>query len=129
MRKTRTFTDLDLSFNINPNTKDIALKIDDNAIKNSLKNIILTRHYERPFFSHFGSNVTSLLFDNPTPGVSSIMKQEIFDIIKYHEPRVEIISIDLNYALDLLTVDLSITFRIINTLEPLVLNFALKRVR
>ena len=61
---TRQFKDLDLSFNIHPVKKDINKHVDEQAVINSLKNIILTNHYEKPFNPDYGSNIRALLFEN-----------------------------------------------------------------
>lgn len=126
---TRTFVDVDLSFIKNPNTGDISLKRGENAIKGAVKNLIMTNHYERLFHSEIGSSVKGMLFENPSPAVSAILRQEIGDVIRNFEPRAEIIDIDVQFEPDKHSCDVSITFRIINTIEPIRLEFTLKRVR
>ena len=66
-RNTRTFTDLDLNFFAHPVTKDVTTKIDEQAIKSSVRNLILTSNYEKPFHPEIGSPLKSLLFEPATP--------------------------------------------------------------
>lgn len=129
MSNTRKFVDIDLSFIKNPHTGDISIRRDDNAIKGAVRNLILTNHYERLFHSEIGSSVKGMLFENPSPGIAAVLRQEIEDVIQNFEPRAEIMSVDVRFAPDNHSCDISITFRIINTVEPIKLEFTLKRVR
>lgn len=126
---TRTFVDIDLSFIKNPTTGDISLKRGENAVKGAVKNLIMTQHYERLFHSEIGSSVKNLLFENPSPAVSAMLRQEITDVIQNFEPRAEILDVDVQFDPDYHSCEVSITFRIINTLEPIKIEFTLKRVR
>ena len=60
----RDFRDLDLSFNIHPVRKDVNVHKSERAVINSIKNLVLTNHYERPFQPELGSNIRRLLFEN-----------------------------------------------------------------
>lgn len=128
-RNTRTFSDFDLNFVANPATGDIAKKYDENAIKQSIKNLVMTNHYERPFHPEIGSQVTALLFEPYTPMLSSMVQRAIIQTIENFEPRVKLISVDVNMNPDNNTVYVSITFRIINTQVPLTVDFTLLRTR
>ena len=66
-RTSRTFKDLDLDFGLNPVTKDVNKLTDAEAIKRSVRNLINTNHFERPFHPEIGGNVRALLFENMTP--------------------------------------------------------------
>lgn len=125
----KTFRDIDLSLTPHPVTGDIVAKYDEAAIKNSVKNLILTRHYERPFHSEIGSSIGGLLFELPSPGLVAIIKQEIIDVLQNYEPRVNVLKIEVNFAEDEQYVDVTINFVIINTTTPIVLDFTLKRTR
>lgn len=125
----KTFRDIDLSFKPHPITGDLMAKYDEAAIKTSVKNLILTRHYERPFHSEVGSSVGNLLFELPNPSLVAIIKQEIIDVIQNFEPRVIVQSIEVNFSPDTQYVDVTIQFVIVNTTTPIVLDFTLKRTR
>ena len=66
-RSTRIYKDLDLDFQQNTATKDIQKMLDVESVKRSVKNLIQTNHYERPFHPEIGSDVRALLFENMTP--------------------------------------------------------------
>ena len=125
----KTFRDIDLSFTPHPITGDLMAKYDEAAIKNSVKNLILTHHYERPFHSEIGSSVGNLLFELPDPSLAAIIKQEIIDVIRNFEPRVNVREIGVNFSPDTHYVEVTVQFVIINTTTPIVLDFTLKRTR
>ena len=62
-RSSRVYKDLNLNFTANPITGDVATVTDVNAVKRSVRNLLLTNHYDKPFHPEIGSNVTSLLFE------------------------------------------------------------------
>lgn len=126
---TRIFKDIDLSFTPHPTTGDLVAKYDDSAIKNSVKNLIMTMHYERKFHSEIGSSVNALLFDNPNPAMIVLLDREIRDVIQNFEPRVEILDVNIGFVPDYLSVNITIIFKIKNTTRPIVVQFPLKRTR
>ena len=128
-RNTRTFTDFDLNFTAHPVTGDIVTKSDDDAIKQSIKNLLLTRNFERPFHSEIGSPIRQLLFDLPGPMFKVMMRKAIIDVINNFEPRVNIIDLEVNDDIDNNTVSVTLTFSIINTTRPITLDLALERTR
>lgn len=128
-KNTRIFSDIDLSFEKHPVSKDIFAKYDDNAIKNALKNLILTKHYERPFHSEIGSNVNAMLFEPASPAATSIIRQTIIDVIQNFEPRVEVLNIETYMKPDAYELMVRITFKIRNTVRPITVEFTLDRTR
>jgi phage baseplate assembly protein W len=129
MAKTRTFSDIDLSFNPHPSTGDLVAKFDDAAIKNAVKNLILTRHYERPFHSEIGSSVKGLMFELPSPALVAVLKQEITDTITNFEPRVRVLEVKVAFTPDAHSVSVAIIFKIVNTERPITVQFTLDRTR
>ena len=128
-RNTRNFSDLDLNFTAHPVTKDIVLRYDENAIKTSLKNLILTSNFERPFHSEIGSPIKRLLFEPATPMLGVVMKRAIVDTVNNFEPRVELLNVDVNVAPDINSIRVTIEFKIKNTERPLSLDLVLERTR
>ena len=63
-QKTKIYSDIDLRFTANPISGDVAKKYDVNAVKQSLRNLVLTQYYERPFQPNLGSPIYKLLFEN-----------------------------------------------------------------
>ena len=126
---TRTFTDLDLNFTAHPVNKDVAIKYDEQAIKQSVRNLILTKNFERPFHSEIGSQVRGLLFEPVTEMSVSIIKSSIVDVIRNYEPRVQLVDVFVNVRPDENYVDIRIVFKIINTATPIELTLTLERTR
>lgn len=126
---TRTFSDIDMGFLPNPVSKDISRKYDENAIKQSIKNIILTKNYERPFHSDIGSQVMSLLFEPITPMLAATMKKTIVNTIAAYEPRVNLLDVSVLLSPDNNGVYVTITFMIVNTSTPVSVDLFLERTR
>lgn len=128
-RNTRIFSDLDLNFTAHPVTGDISRKYDDNAIKQSVKNLLLTKNFERPFHSEIGSPIRALLFELPGPMFTVMLQRSIIDVINNFEPRVEILDVRVNDSIDTNSVYITLEFKIVNTERPITLDLALERTR
>lgn len=127
-RNTRNFSDLDLNFTAHPVTKDIVLRYDENSIKTSLKNLILTSNYERPFHSEIGSPIKRLLFEPITPMLGVVIKRAIVDVVNNFEPRVQLLDVNVQVS-DNNSILVNIEFKIVNTERPLTLDLVLERTR
>lgn len=125
----RKYKDLDLLFNVHPVRKDINKHTDEIAVINSVKNLILTKHYERPFQPEIGSNVTKLLFENMDTITAASLEREINQTISNYEPRATVYrtSVIPDYDNNGFTVDME--FLINNQTEPVQITFFLERVR
>lgn len=128
-RNTRTFTDLDLNFFRHPVTNDITVKSDEAAINQSLRNLILTRNFERPFRSYIGSQVNNLLFENISHMTTALMQRSISDVIENFEPRVNLLDVQVIFSPDENSVHLTIIYSIKNTQNPVTVNIILERTR
>jgi phage baseplate assembly protein W len=128
-RSTRTFSDIDLNFGMHPVTHDVVLKYDDQAIKASVRNLVLTQNYERPFHSEIGSQIRGLLFENATPMLDIMLKRAITDTIVNFEPRVKLNDVVVTVSPDNYEVYVSIYFTIINTTRPQQVDLILTRSR
>lgn len=92
--------DLDLKLGIHPIRKDLNVLKDDNAIKNAIKNLLVTNANERPFQPFLGANLRGLLFE-PADALTKIaLRENILEVIKNHEPRVEVLDIDIKDLAD-----------------------------
>jgi phage baseplate assembly protein W len=126
---TRQFKDLDLSFNIHPVKKDINKHVDEQAVINSLKNIILTNHYEKPFNPDYGSNIRALLFENIDSITAITLEREILQTIENFEPRVSVSKVTAVPDFDNNGYSIKLDFFIINLTNPITIQFLLQRVR
>lgn len=128
-KRTQIFKDFDLAFSAHPNTKDLAKKRDEDAVKQALKNLILTNYYERPFHSEIGSPVRALLFELATPLTAHAMRRGIIDVIQNFEPRVRVEQVDVNLNDDVNSCDISIQYTIIGLQTVSKLDITLERTR
>ena len=113
-RSTRLYKDIALSFEKNSNTKDVIIKKDIEAVKQSVRNLILTNHYERPFHPEIGSNVTSILFEPMNPITANSLTRIIEEVIVNFEPRARLVSVDAKPNLDRNAYEVTISFYVRN---------------
>lgn len=128
-RKTRQYSDLSLLFTAHPATADITKKTDEEAVKASIRNLIQTKNYERPFHPEIGCQIYSLLFENFTPITKQIMKKTIIDVIEKFEPRAQVLDIKIRDKVDNNSIDIDVIFKLLNSELPITLRTALSRVR
>ena len=125
----RSFKDLDLSFTIHPIRKDINIYKNEYAIINSVKNLILTNHYERPFQPEIGSNVRRLLFEQVDSVTAAQIERDIVETINNFEPRVKVSKVKASASPDDNGYKILLEFFIINNPNPITINFFLERIR
>ena len=113
-RSARIYKDLNLIFSPHPNTKDITRKTDIEAVKQSVKNLVLTNHYERPFHPEIGSNVTDILFEPMTPLTAGLLTKQISEVINNFEPRARLVSVNANPRIDRNEYEVSINLYVVN---------------
>ena len=90
-RSVRLYSDIDLFFGKKTSNDDIQSITDIKAVKRSVRNLVLTNHYERPFHPEIGSGVRDMLFENMTPITAQILVRKIEDVINNFEPRARLI--------------------------------------
>lgn len=125
----RQYKDLDLNFLVHPVRKDINKHKDEMAVINSIKNLMMTNHYERPFQPDLGSNVRRLLFENLDKITAISMDREIRQVVQNYEPRAQIKTLDILPDMDNNGFSVRMEFYIMNMTDPVTINFFLERVR
>lgn len=129
-RSGRIYKDLNLNFTRHPVTGDITKVTDIDAVKRSVRNLVLTNHYERPFRPEIGSNIRATLFEPMTPFTANLLTRQIKDVIENFEPRVELVTIKADPNLDRNAYDVAITFNVVNAESDLIeLDLLLERIR
>ena len=113
-RSSRVYKDLNLNFSINPVTGDVTTLTDVNAVKRSVRNLLLTNHYDRPFHPEIGSNVQALLFENFGPITGNQLTRTIEEMIANFEPRARVESVECFPLPDTNTYDIRIYFYVEN---------------
>lgn len=129
MSNVRTFRDLDLNFTKNPSTKDVAVRLNEQSIIRSVRNLIYLSHYEKPFHPEIGSSIRNLLFENITPLTAQHIKKAIEDVINNFEPRVNLNKVIVQSQEDYNRFDVYIEFYIVNNSAPTSVNLFLERVK
>ena len=115
---TRHFYDIDLSFKKNPLTNDIAKKVDANAIKQSLYNLIMYNLFDVPFHPEISSRVRSMLFENFTPLTKISLERIVRTTIENFEPRVSVNDVIVSEDVDNNALSISMHYTIINSSKP-----------
>ena len=123
------YSDLNISFAKHPVTKKLSVLKNDDAVKRALKNLILTNKYERPYDPAFGGDIRNRLFDNFDNMTKYDISKDIQEIVANYEPRVKLLSVDVNATPNLNSLNISIIFRVVNSSEPIKLEFIVERLR
>lgn len=123
------YSDLDFNFYKNPITDDVAKKNDDNAIKQSLKNLILLRKFDCPFHPEVCSQVTDSLFENFNGMTAAVLKRAITYTVENFEPRVNLIAVDIQDDVDHNALNVTIRYQIVASGAQSVYTFTLNRTR
>ena len=128
-RSARIFSDLNLDFVQNPATKDIQKIEDVDAVKRSVRNLINTNYYERPFRPSLGSNLRAMLFELYSPQMSHAISKEIDLLIKNYEPRARLVNVKTNSDPERNGYEVSISFYVVNFPEQVQVQAFLERLR
>ena len=128
-RNARSFTDLDLNFGLHPVTHDVISLYDEQAIKASIRNLILTSNYERPFHPEIGSQARALLFEPASPLLGNVIERSIRQTIYNYEPRVEVVAVNVDLSADSNSLYITIEFKIVNTSVVREMSVILTRTR
>ena len=129
-RVVKEYVDLDLFFGRKSSNSDIQDLTNVKAVKRSIRNLILTNHYEKPFHPEIGSGVRDILFENMTPVTSIILAKKIEDVILNFEPRARLVGVRAEPILDRNTYEVTIEFYVVNQPTELVdLSVMLERLR
>ena len=125
----KIYSDIDFTFTKKPVTGDVALSYDDQAVIRSVRNLLSTRNYERPFNPDLGSVIDALLFENISPLTANSIKNEITRMIENYEPRANIKDIVVNSQPDKNAYDVTLSFYIENATSPTTVTLLLERNR
>ena len=128
-KSVRTYVDLDLDFARHPVTNDIVKIEDVNAVKRSVKNLINTQFYERPFHPELGCGARDMLFENYTPMTGIFIRRKIEEVLNNYEPRANISSIAVNEQEDRNALDVIVNFYVLNLPQPVSVTTTLQRIR
>jgi len=126
-KRSRSFTDLLISMQRNPFTYDVYTVKNDNAIKQSVKNLVLTTPGEKPFQPLVGSRVSQMLFEPLDAFTADTIKDEIINTINQYEPRVQLTSVDVTPIYEGNKLNVTIEYRIVGLPIVETISFVLQR--
>ena len=124
----RWYTDIDLNITPHPSSGDLVLKKDNDAVKRSLRNIMLTNNFERPFKPNFGANLRGLLFELADDITKMEIRNQISEALEMLEPRVRIDEIYLTQTRPN-EMNVNLHYGIVGSREPQEIEVILQRVR
>jgi phage baseplate assembly protein W len=128
-RATRQYKDLDLDFGRNSVTNDVNKLTDIEAVKRSVRNLINTSHFDRPFHPEIGSSVRSMLFEPMTPLTALNLQRKVQEVLINFEPRIKLVQIVANPNIDSNSYDLRIYFYVIGSNDLIEVQTFLERLR
>ena len=126
--RSRLYRDIDLSFTVKP-SGEIYKKVDASAVKQSIKNLLLTNYFEKPFLPLYGGNLRDLLFELAHSSISEEITSNITRAIESYEPRAKIVDIRVDNRADYNSIGVTVEFRIVNTEETVIFTTTLVRLR
>lgn len=128
-KKKEIFSDLDLGFYAHPVTQAVTRKTNRDSVRQSVKSLILTDFFERPFKSDIGCSIRYYLFELFTPAIKQQMERAIREVISNYEPRADVVAVLVEENQEAHALIVSVAFMIINDPEPVILDVILERVR
>ena len=129
-RNVKQYSDLDLFFSKKIVDKDVNKVTDIQAVKRSIRNLVLLNTYEKPFHPEISSGVRNILFETISPLVANLLTKRIEDVIENFEPRAKLISVLSIPDLDRNSYEVAISFYVVNAPTELVnLSLMLERLR
>lgn len=123
------YSDVSSNLNTHPNTKDISIIENEDSVKSSIRNILLTRRGERFFNPLFGSDIYSVLFENSSAAAELDLRDYVTNAIENFEPRAKLLRVDVTAYPDDNGYTITIVFSVINKTEPVQMNILLDRIR
>lgn len=123
------YSDIDLRFKPTLSTGDVSMKYDSQAVITSIRNLLRTNKYDRPFQPEINSNINALLFEPMTNITATLLENEIVRVIKNFEPRARINSVLVTALPDKNEFNVFLTVFIANQTQPTAINLILTRTR
>ena len=125
--KSKGFKDVSVGLLKNPFTNDVSSVNNDNAIKQAIKNLILTTPGEKPFQPTVGSKVMDMLFEPLDPFTADAVKDEIINTVNQYEPRVELTKVDVTAIPEGNKLNITLEYRIVGLPIVETIEFVLQR--
>ena len=129
-RNVRQYSDLDLFFGKKSSDSDISKVTDVQAVKRSVRNLVLLNAYEKPFHPEIAGGIREMLFELMTPITAQIIAKQVENVINNFEPRAKLVGVRVQPDLDRNIYELTIEFYVVNAPTELVdMTVMLERLR
>lgn len=128
-KKITLYQDFKKNLEKSPVSDDLTVWKDEDSVKESIRNLILTDRGERLMQPNLGGNINAMLFENITPAVLLVIQNSVRTTIELYEPRAELIDVTASSNIDDNTVRVNIAFYISNVQQPITLDVFLERTR
>ena len=128
-RRAELYSDFFVGLDIHPGKKDLARTTNENAIKRSIINLLLTDYDERIYQPNLGANLKYLLFEPADGETLSLMRQQIDTCLSKFEPRMNVQSLQLETSADEQQINITLVFNTVTITKPITINLILNRVR
>ena len=117
--RSKTFRDVNLAFKRHPITNDLVVLKNEDAIKRSVHNCVLTGIGEKPFLRDFGTIVNASLFELDTSLNHIVIKKQITSCLKRYEPRIRIDNVKIQIDGESHQMSARITYTIVGMAAPM----------
>jgi len=127
-QRKRTYKDIDIRLAIRE-SGDVFKKTDAEAVKQAVKNLVMTNRFEKPFLPNFGGDVRSMLFELADEETADDIEQQILSSISRYEPRAQVMNVEAILKEEFNSLSVKITFRVISTNEVVTIEQFIQRLR
>lgn len=128
-KKSEIYSDFFTNLDVHPDTKQLVRKTNEDAVKQSIRNLLQTSQYERPFQPDINSNIRKVLFELISPQTTELLRTHITNTIQNHEPRCKLINVFVEPNDVQQAYRITVLFYVINKAAPVQLTVTLYRVR
>ena len=128
-RSAKVYKDLNLNFTKHPVKRTLSVLTDVEAVKRSVRNLVMYSHYEKPFHPEIGSNLRGMLFENISPQMSHAISKEIDLLIRNFEPRARLVQVSTMPSIDRNAYAATISFYVQNSPDRIIVESFLERLR
>lgn len=129
LRQNIRYSDIPINLQVHPIKGDLLTITNADAIKRSIKNLLLTDRGERFFKPFLGAGLKTYLFENISSDIAYLIKEEVTLTIQNYEKRANVIRVNVVANPDYNSYSVSVIFSIINNPEPITLDLILERIR
>lgn len=128
LKPSREFVDLDFAFTMHPISKNVSVKKNVNAVKQSILNLMQLKTGDKPYHPEIKSPIYEFMFENASPIMEVVLEDEVKRYLDFYEPRAVIRNVDVRFP-TVNSIQCTIEGEIVNTNEPFTVNTLIDRVR